>query len=276
MKPEYDISNSNFVYRMTRLDNTGKEGVLKPDSDGWYTICVGALDHASKNVNKNGQNEYYSSMGMEKFFAPGTLFNERIQGGFIKAEYGHPELEPGMNELKFLERNLQIREKNVCCTFGAIWLVPDYIDPLTKEKCVGIFAKIKPSGPYGKFLEKDLLERGLNVCFSIRSLTTRKNIMGKNAKVLHTVITFDYVGEPGITCAEKMVSPSLESVNHAHRLPADVLDVEITPKEAMRIIEKNSNRELSLESGCLTVLKEIVNEYQSNKKTDKLNKSFNW
>ena len=44
----YDMKDSNFVYKMSRLDGTDKQGILRPDEGGWYTICIGALDHASK------------------------------------------------------------------------------------------------------------------------------------------------------------------------------------------------------------------------------------
>lgn len=270
----YDMSKSNFVYRMTRLDGIDKEGVIKPDSDGWYTVCIGALDHASKNINpKTGQAEYYGSQGYEQFFAPGTLFNDRIQGGFIKAEYGHPERESGMSDVAFLERNMQIREKNVCAVFGAIWLVHDFVDPLTKEKCVGIFAKIKPTGPYGKFLENDLLTKGVNVCFSIRSLTTRKVINGRNTKVLHTVITFDFVTEPGITCAEKFVSPSMESASPQVTFTEDVRDVEVSAASARRLIERSNISGLSTESGVMRILKEVAHEQKGK---PSIKHSFDW
>ena len=270
----YDMKDSNFVYKMSRLDGTDKQGILRPDEGGWYTICIGALDHASKNVNKSGQNEYYSSEGAESFFAPGTLFNDRIQGGFVKAEYGHPKREAGMTDIQFLERNMQIEETKVCATFGAIWLVPGYIDPLTKEKCVGIFAKIKPSGTYGKFLEQDLQEKGFNVCFSIRSLTTRKNMGGRNVKVLHTVITFDYVTEPGITCAEKLISPSCESVNHVNAI--DTCDVEVTAESAKRVVERAEAGMVSVESSTLSILTDIFKHTSVKPVKQDLSKSFSW
>lgn len=269
---------SNFVYRCTRLDGTDKQGILTPDENGYYTICVGALDHKSKNINpKTGENEYYSSLGAEKFFAPGTLFNQRIAGGFIKAEYGHPSKVPGQTDMEFLERNIRIDEKLVCAVLGEIWLVPGYIDPLTGEKCVGIMAKVRPTGPYGEFLKKDLETKGANVCFSIRSLTTRQVINGKNCKVLHTVITFDYVNEPGISCAEKLVSPSLESNQPALPMSAEDaivshggLDVEVSPKAARKLL---ANETVSVESGTASILAEIA---KMDKKPTKSNVFMNW
>lgn len=263
-----NMNESNFVYKMTRLDNSDKKGQLLPDEDGCYTLCVGALNHASRNVDKStGQNTYYSADGCEKFFSPGTLFNTRIQGGHVKAEYGHPKFEQGMNEMQYIERNMRIEETKVCCTFMAIWLVEDYIDPLTGDKCIGIFAKIKPSGPYGAVLEKELRDKGLNVCFSIRSLTTNKFINGRKCKVLHTVITFDFVTEPGITCAEKLLSPSLESLDGV----PDSLDINVTPAIAKKLLEKNDSR-LSLESSYLGILREISTAVPVNS----LEKTFSW
>lgn len=273
--------SENFVYRCTRLDGTGKQGILTPDDNGFYTICVGALDHASKNVDQRGQPTYYSSHGAERFFAPGTMFNNRIQGGFVKCEYGHPEREPGMNDMQFLERNLAIREKNVCAVIGAIWLVRDYIDPLTGEKCIGIMAKIKPTGPYGKYLEDDLRSKGMNVCFSIRSLTSWKTINGRKCKVLHTVITFDYVNEPGITCAEKLVSPSLESSVpdvKALGIEAEVgMDVMVSNHSINQLLNKSATGVLSLESNSREMLVEAKSNLEGlERKERKISKAFSF
>lgn len=254
------MEDSGFVYRMTRLDNKNKQGVLTADENGYYTICVGALDHSSRNVDAQGRSTYYTAEGASKFFAEGTLFNQRIQGGFIKAEYGHPPREPGMTDMQYVERNMGIRESEVCAQFGAIWLVPNYVDPLTGEKCVGIFAKVKPMGPKGHLLEKELQDKGLNVCFSIRALTTNKIIGGRKCKVLHTVITFDYVNEPGITCAEKMISPSLESYTPQVSRENAPLDVDVTPVMAQKILAKQNQGAVSMESSTLSILKTIAKE----------------
>lgn len=266
---------SSFVYRCTRLDGTNKSGIIKPDADGFYEICVGALDHASKNKNAQGVNEYYSSLGADKFFSPGTLFNQRIQGGFIKAEYGHPERLPGQNDMEFMERNLRIKESQVCAVFGAIWLVPDYIDPLTGEKCIGIMAKVKPTGPYGKYLEEDLQTKGMNVCFSIRSLTTRKMIGGRNCKVLHTVVTFDYVNEPGISCAEKLVSPSCESISTAEWVDIakeQGLDIDVNVNTARRLLSRAQT--MSLENDSISLLQNTLESIEETER--KLHKAFNF
>lgn len=252
-----------FVYKMSRLEGTNKKGILKPDADGCYTMCIGALDHASKNLEANGQNVYYSSQGANRFFDKGTIFNSRIQGGFIKAEYGHPKRD-GMSERQFLERNLTIDERMTCATFVEIWLVPDYIDPNTNEKCVGIFGKFKPSGPYADALVRDLESAGVNVCFSIRSLTTRKIINGRLCKLLHTVITFDFVNEPGISAAEKLVSPSMEQQHHHLDGPADI---EVTEHTLRKVLDRASAGKVSVESGMLHLLKEVEMSFQRTTRT---------
>lgn len=273
--------DEQFVYRCTRLDGTGKEGVLKPDENGYYTICLGALDHSSRNVAKDSKGNYfstyYSSEGASKFFGPGTMFNERIRGGHVKCEYGHPKKD-GMDPRQFLERNMQIDERMVCATIGEIWLVPNYKDPLTGEMCVGIFGKVKPSGPYGKYLEEDLKSKGMNVCFSIRSLTTWKMINGRQCKVLHTVITFDYVIEPGITCAEKLLTPSLESrqFDFSHVENADI-DFNLTYAES--ILRERESLGLSTESSDAMVLREALDSYKIEtdirRSSGKIRKAFN-
>jgi hypothetical protein len=49
------------------------------------------------------------------------------------------------------------------------------------------------------------------VCFSIRAFTDDKFIAGVKHRVLKTVVTFDYVLEPGMAVAEKYKAPALES-----------------------------------------------------------------
>jgi hypothetical protein len=49
------------------------------------------------------------------------------------------------------------------------------------------------------------------VCFSVRSLTDDKIEGGRLVKHIRTIVTWDYVNEPGIDIARKWNSPSLES-----------------------------------------------------------------
>lgn len=97
---------------------------------------------------------------------------------------------------------------------------------------------------------------------------------GRNVKVLHTVITFDYVTEPGITCAEKLISPSCESVNHVNVI--DTCDVEVTVESAKRVVERAEAGMVSVESSTLSVLTDIFKNTSVKPVKQDLSKSFNW
>ena len=91
------------------------------------------------------------------------------------------------------------------------------------------------------------------------------------------MITFDYVNEPGISCAEKLVSPSLESNNPILPMSAEDaivshggLDVEVSPKAARKLL---ANETVSVESGTASILAEIA---KMDKKPVKTNVFMNW
>jgi hypothetical protein len=81
---------------------------------------------------------------------------------------------------------------------------------------IAIIAWVKPSGPNGPALEASLDNPNENVCFSIRSFTDDYRERGITRRVLKTIVTWDYVNEPGIAVAEKFKAPALE-VLQEHR-----------------------------------------------------------
>ena len=102
---------------------------------------------------------------------------------------------------------------------------------------------------------------------------------GRNVKVLHTVITFDYVTEPGITCAEKLISPSCESVNHVNVIDTcavEACDVEVTAESAKRVVERAEAGMVSVESSTLSVLTDIFKHTSVKPVKQDLSKSFSW
>ena len=191
-------------YECLRLP-AGVAGKLKKDSEGYYTMAVGGL-----NVyNSSGQ--YYTMDGVKKIFDESSQFQRRVQRGVLRAEVGHPVREPGMTENDFIRRVLTIRESNVCAFFKEIWLDFNSVKDNTGRPVVAIMAKVCPSGPHGAMLERIFEQPGENLCFSIRAFTKDFREGGVYKRELETVVTFDYVNEPGIDHAEKFKAPALES-----------------------------------------------------------------
>lgn len=196
-------------FTATRLANTGKRGINKPDEDGYYTSPIGGLN------TYNSAGEYYTLEGAKELFSNSSTFMRRIANGCLKGESGHPKKVPNMSDNDFLTRILTIDESNICVHFKEIWLDESFgkNNPQYKnDKLVAIMAKYKPSGVNGASLQKSLDNPDENVCFSIRALTNNFYQRGETFRVLTSIVTFDNVNEPGIAISTKWNSPSLESM----------------------------------------------------------------
>lgn len=197
-------------FTSTRLNGTGKAGLLKPDSLGYYETVIGGLDVF------NSAGEFYTMEGASALFEKSSSFMRRVESGCLKAETGHPKRLPGMTNDDYLERIMRIEETNVCAHIAEIWLDPNFgrnRPELKNPKMVAIMAKIKPAGPNGPALAAAFENPRENVCFSIRALTKDYYQRGQVYRVLNTIFTFDWVTEPGINAARKWNSPALESLD---------------------------------------------------------------
>lgn len=197
------MSNINFSCNI--LSGLKKQGVLKPDKDGYYTLPVGGL-----NVfNSNGS--YYTYEGAKELFNNSSSFMRKVKNGCLKGETGHPSRLPGQSLDSFAARVMQIDEKNVCVHFSEIWLDFDNVVDADGKKVIAIMAKLIPSGPNGPALQKSLDNPKEEVCFSIRAFTEDHYLGGIKQRILREIVSFDHVGEPGISFAKKYYSPVLES-----------------------------------------------------------------
>lgn len=197
-------------FGVTALAGTGKQGILRPNSDGSYTMPVGGLDV----YNSIGQ--YYPYSDAEALFTDSSSLMRRIANGALRGEYGHPKPLPGWSDEDFASRVMDIEETMVCCIFTKIWLDFDNYKDKDGRKIIAIMANIKPSGPYGPALKASFESADENVCFSIRSFTDDYNDRGIRKRALKHIVTWDYVNEPGIANASKFRAPGLESYTDPH------------------------------------------------------------
>ena len=196
---------NNVHFSCTSLVGTGKAGILKPDANGYYRMPVGGL-----NVF-NSAGHYYVLEGAKSLFENSSAFKRRIKRGALRGEVGHPVQLPGQNLDDFANRILTIVEANVCAHFSDVFLDFDNFKDQNGKPIVGIVADIKPSGPHAAMLKSAFDNPKENVCFSIRSFTEDRNIAGVRHRKLDTIVTFDYVNEPGIAYAEKYKATGLET-----------------------------------------------------------------
>lgn len=199
--------NLNSIrFGCTSLLGTNKVGELKKNDDGYYEMIVGALNM----FNSAGQ--FYVYEQAKHLFESSSQLMRRVKRGALRGEYGHPKRLPGQSMDAFANRVLTIHEENVCCHFAELWLDFDRVKDESGRPVIAIMAMVAPSGPFGGVLERTLQNKRENACFSIRSFTDDDvDRMGIVRRVLKTVVTFDYVNEPGIAVAEKYKSPALES-----------------------------------------------------------------
>jgi len=194
-------------FACTSLAGVNKTGELKKDKDGYYEIVVGAL-----NVFNSAGQLYVYEQAKHLFEESGQLMR-RVRRGALRGEYGHPKLVPGMSNEQFAARVMSIDEAMVCCHHKDVTL--DYSGRVKDERgqpVLAIINKVLPSGPYGEVLAKQLDNKNENVCFSIRAFTDDTRDRGITKRVLKTIVTWDYVNEPGIAHAEKFKSPALEAL----------------------------------------------------------------
>lgn len=179
------MNNVNFT--CTTLQGSNKKGILPRDSDGYYTLPVGAL-----NVF-NSAGEFYTYESSKELFTSSSAFMRRVKTGCLKGECGHPKPLPNQSMESFAQRVLSIDEKNVCAHFSEIWLDFDSVKDATGKSVIAIMAKVAPAGPVGPALQKSFDNPKEEVCFSIRAFTEDRKIGGVKQRTLREIVTFDNV-----------------------------------------------------------------------------------
>lgn len=222
-------------FSCTQLQQSSKKGILKPNQDGYYTLPVGGL-----NVF-NSAGHFYTANGAKSLFENSSQLMRRVHRGALRGEVGHPKQLPGQDDDDYMMRILTIDEKNVCAHFSELWLDFDNYRDKNGKPMVAIMALVAPSGEKGDFLQKQLDNPKENVCFSIRSLTEDRMNRGVYERTLRTVVTFDYVNEPGIHIAEKFKSTALEN-------SVEDLGTVVTAKKLSRALQNASNHTHAMES----------------------------
>jgi hypothetical protein len=195
---------------------SNKQGIIRPDSDGYYTVVLGALDF------HNSAGQFYSFEGSKQVFEDSSSFMRRVQAGSLRGECGHPRKLPGMSTRDFISRVLDIEETNVSHHIKEITIERSKVKDKSGRPCVAIIGKVKPAGPKGSALQAAFENKHENICFSIRSLTEDVVSPGSWTKNIKTCVTFDWVNEPGIHVAQKYFSPALESRDFTKQQFVDV------------------------------------------------------
>nr|DAS66847.1 MAG TPA: Prohead core protein protease [Caudoviricetes sp.] len=196
---------AQLMFNNTALMGTNKVGDLKSDENGYYYVCLGALEYP------NSYGATYDLNPGKELLSSTSPFMRQIKKGQLWGEYGHPEKD-GLTNEQYLQRIYTVREKFQSHHIREV-IIDENATDVNGRKFIAIYGWVKPSGPYAQYLEKQLKDKDQCVSFSIRSLTNDKMVGGKLTKALVTIITWDYVGEPGLDVATKWNSPALEELD---------------------------------------------------------------
>lgn len=227
----------------TRLQGLPKQGIIRPDADGYYSIVVGGLDVF------NSAGAFYEHESAKALFAESSSLMRRICAGQLRGEYGHPKREVGMTDAQYMNRILTLEETRVSHHIRKIIIDSESVkDEKTGRPVTVIIAELKPAGPYAQALRESFENGFENVSFSIRSITTDSFENGIIVKRLMQIVTWDFVIEPGIKYAEKYKSPALETLSEQTIIPGNLV----------QLADYRKSRGLGIESGEMISVEEIA------------------
>lgn len=191
----------------TALLGTNKVGNLKPDGSGYYEVVLGGFETA------NMHGHYYTFEQQTKnLFEESSQFMRQIKNGNLFGEYGHPKRQPAESIMDFLKRCVLVSEERQAFHIRNVSINERDVKDSSGKAIVAVLGEVKPMGPYGSFLKEILDTPSANCCFSVRAQTDDNELPnGKESRSVKQIITWDYVGDPGVSTSSKFKSPKLES-----------------------------------------------------------------
>lgn len=208
-------------YSALALPGYNNSSKLNPDQNGYRKCILGGFNL----YNHSG--EYYPlTESVKGLFETGGIVRRRLDSGLCRGEYGHPKIQ-GMCLEAALNRLAVLDELLISHHIRDVDLVPS-IDEYKNDIILAV-GSVKPTGPFGDCLEKQMDNPDENVAFSIRSFTTKSMYNGKTAKIVRDAITWDYVNEPGIKAATQFnTAISLEELSNTLIFTDNDLDTAIS------------------------------------------------
>jgi len=238
---------------------------FEKDADGYYKVTLGAFNCF------NSAGEFYLLNGVEEILTNSSgVFLRRIKSGSLKGEVGHPPFIPGMTSGQYYARNMRIDMENVSHNIREVSLVPTALPSgiTSKGNTVMVDGWVKPAGPKGDALKQDMDDPNVNVAFSIRCITHNTVIGGVTHKELESIITWDWVLEPGIKIANKFDRLNKTGISIESR---DICDIDMDL--LMNSGKLPSMVTLGLEDeASLALTNELIRKVQRNQSLSNLTK----
>ncbi len=185
-----------YVGVMDMFDGRKLQG-LRPESDGYYRgIPLSAFNAKSLNGCYYDTDSYHYQLTN-----PTTAFNIRLTHGNLYGEWGHPKDDASLSRIVQIDRDKESHH------FKAVY---------TEKPCSNtpiIFGDLKPTGPYGTYLEPSLMNPNENTAFSLRCLMTEKYdpLLKAPLRTVEEFVTFDAVDMPGYLYGSKWYAEATKS-----------------------------------------------------------------
>ena len=212
----------NLFLTTNKIPLRGKQGILKPDGEGYYELPIGGFNC------ENSIGEVYTMENVEKLFHSSSDLQRKIAAGKLMGEWGHPEPRANEDARSYTSRAGIISDKETCVLFNKIWLDPEVartgamVDMGVNPNTVVTMARLKPHGIKWEALQRALDDPNFNIAFSVRNLSYDKTIRGVVYVIIVQIITWDAVADPGIKSASKWLAPRLES--RKVRITPEIID----------------------------------------------------
>lgn len=233
--------------------------VLKPDSDGYYYINLGAVNVENvSGIFYTGGNEVTRLVTDDE-----TLVGDRVKNKRLFAEISHPVkpkwIEDGLiskdkaiqNKAKreWAKRTIELRQDRICAHIRSVDVIQtNIVDRLSGTKKILFKGWVKPMPPYGAQLLESFQNPNIATSFSIRGLAMPSVKFGRKTRDLILISTWDFVTSPGIPGSSDQGTMGYESDDKEDLI--DILMVETNSET----IEESSKRDFIT---CVKTLKTL-------------------
>lgn len=235
------ISATHVIMSSVQAD--GDNRVITPDENGVYRgIYLGAI-----NVNNSAGAFYIPDVKTvaEILNDKSQPFARQLTNGYLQGEKKHPDLPPPRNKEEAMAqfvRNMTVDPDRASHSILKVELFESNIPGPSGGKIIIFKGDIQPlDNEFGRDLKSQLDNPKINVAFSIRCGTIDTVVNGKVHKSIKTIVTWDWVKEPGIWLASKWhtVGTSTESYQISQPSTADQNTGISIDYESFREIYKN-------------------------------------
>jgi hypothetical protein len=161
------MNDGRLLFTSTRLRLNGKQGILKPESDGSYIMPIGGFNCL------NSKGEVYTMENIKEIFESSSELMRKIQNGKCTGEWGHPEPRAGEDMRDFMNRACMVSDKDTCALFKEVWLD----DKIARSAAMASYniapdtvvtmGRVKPHGLQWEALQRAFDDPDFNVSFSV-------------------------------------------------------------------------------------------------------------